>query len=259
MQRQLFASTRSCPFGCRYCFARFSDYHRPTELSVSALRPDCSIIYPNCDGELLLEEAALERLNTLATSLGHPAVISFSTKGRLGSSQVEKLSQIHAMLMRTGRGFLKVSLSFSTISAIPSIEPGTASLQQRLMGLELLVRFGIPRAITIKPLLPFIAIEEYQELVRLTRPFTDCFLLGDLYLDAGGSFVADLDPGLIGERRISWLSGQPVWPVVEDRPLKEALHSFINGQGGVAFDSDTDLVLGMLDRGLGGYHGSCVD
>ncbi len=236
MKRILLSSTKKCPFGCKYCFARFSQY-RP-ELTLEELERDrqkaigVELLYPACDDDLFARKDAIAILKRTA-SFG--CSISVSTKAELRDGVVAELKTLAEQMAASGL-ILKVGISFSTRAFILEIEPGTAKYEGRLKNIGMLSKNGITVSLNLKPLLQGQSSKEYVEILEDAAKWTDLLLLGDEYVDIH-------DASGLGTREVSWLEGHPQWPFRDDPPLLAEVKKCGADLGYNIFDSDLSLMV----------------
>ncbi|GAI01245.1 unnamed protein product, partial [marine sediment metagenome] len=93
-------------------------------------------------------------------------IISFSTKAKMNNNVIEKINLINQNLTNKNKGFIKVSVSITNKSMIDELEPFASSFEERIETLKLLNKYKIPNSVILKPILPFIDVEEYQEIIN---------------------------------------------------------------------------------------------
>jgi hypothetical protein len=251
VKRRLLSRDRPCPFRCLYCFAEFPEYtSRELFVAYPRIDDDTEILYPSCDGEFLLQRDPLGAIRTVYENSDRFCIVTFSTKAPVGERLVEQLAVLNAHLFASGRGFIKLSVSITNKSRIAELEPGTASYRDRLLTLERLSIYDLPRSVTLKPLLPFISLNEYKEIVEETRQYTDSYLLGDLYVSTRSPFYANYIDGkyLVEQRSVEWLDEQPCWSVIRAPELQHGIEACISRLGAYAFDCDTGVVQHFIQK-----------
>ncbi len=242
MKRKFFSSNKICPYGCLYCFSKWENYKNFNPFTVTKLDNNFDIVYPNCDGEFMLDDYK-DIINDIYHNTSKYIVTSFSTKGILKESDISYLSIINNELISKNKGFIKVSISITNVTRISEIEPHASSYEDRINSLELLFKYNMPRSVTIKPVLPFIGIEEYYKIINDSSRYCSLFLLGDLYVSESTQFFKNYIKGKyqLVNRRINWLSGN-VWKTVEDNDLKYNLKHHISYANCHSFDCETELI-----------------
>ena len=239
---------RPCPFGCKYCFGRFSQYKQPIALdkldSHKNLLEKVSVIYPACDIDLFAYSDATHILREL---MPYNRSISVSTKARLNEQTVAQLSNLATSMARASL-ILKIGISFSTKYAIEQIEPGTASYEERLFNLKLLSEYQVPTCVILKPVLPFIPIDEYLAIVNDTSKLSGSYLSGGTYLDVNNLLGAFEDDSLEYElespvfQSVGWAINEPIWPVIQCHSKRLVIRNHVLELGLSHFDSDVELM-----------------
>jgi DNA repair photolyase len=246
-RRAFFSGNRDCKLGCRYCFAKFDNYvsETPHTPYSSSIPDDVGILYPSCNGDFFSDSIVRDALKQTVYETDKRILVSISIKSRLALGQAQELAEMNAKLARDRRGLVKCSVSITTKNHLEEYEPRAARYGQRLDSLELLAEAGVPRSVNLKPVLPFIGVEEYQAIVDDCAVYSDVFLLGGLYLDGSSAFgrkIAKDFPLLIGKRQVEWLPGRPVWQYCADEKQIASVRGHIRSKGKKACDSDIDVV-----------------
>ena len=255
-KRILLSNERKCPFECSYCFAELDCYaqQKPRMLTINSLNLESEspvIIYPSCDSELTLDEQNLRILKDIISSHRYP-ILSFSTKRKLSDSQLDKLATLN-QLLKEKESFLKVSVSLSNKNRLGVIEKKASTYQERLETIERIQQKNIISSVNIKPILPFIALDEYFEIVDDFSNYTKFFMLGSLYIDKNTSFgneVINNYPSWICSRNVSWLPDKPDWLVCENKTLLKDIRDRIISNGALCFDSDISLINKLIINGV---------
>lgn len=246
MKRKLYARKNSCGANCLYCFAQWGNYNQPSWESEQNFT--CSeevVIYPCCDGDFFQQSIGLDELYN---KCGHKKnYISISTKQDLSDEQIEMLTEINDKLIYENKGFIKIGIPFTSKSRIDEIEKGTAPYDVRKKLLSRLMEKGLNVCVVIKPLLPFISVEEYIELINDLK-FVKKFLIGDLYVDINSSFYQNyIDKSLFVQKRlVKWLDGNVTWDVIEQTEKKAAITDYINNIKCEAYESDIEVIRSFM-------------
>lgn len=169
-------------------------------------------------------------------------IVSFSTKQSLSDEILAYLKSIHEKLQENG-GFLKLGVSITTKSMLEEIEPNTASYQERIEMLKRVVSMKIPSAVILKPILPFISIEEYWSIIDDTD-FVGKYLTGSLYVHPDTDFfklyIANKYAAEI--KKVNWVNSECRWlSIVQDERINE-IQRYIEAKGLVEFSSDVALL-----------------
>lgn len=242
MQRILLSSQKVCTFKCAYCFTRRNDYRYRSLFPVGKAKHTADILYPLCDVEMNLKEN-VELLNELCKE---GKIISISTKSIISAQELEELVLINNFLRKRG-AFLKIGIPITSKSKLSEIERGAAEYQERMNNLQKLRMAGIPSSLVIKPVLPFVPISEYEEIIDAAIGYTQHFLLGGLYVDKKSVFYQQyLTPYETVRRKVSWLEERPKWDYIEFEETMSSLKSHILIRGGMWFENDADLLKNIL-------------
>ena len=246
-KRMLFSSSCTCKFGCRYCFAKFDCFVSMQNMSVFSLQTigNDYVIYPTCDGEFFNDKHAMIQLENFVNSTKNQIKISVSIKYPITLKQALFLQKLNQQLINDGRGFIKCSLSITTKHNVEKYEPNTPDYSKRIQALKLLAEVGIPTSVNLKPILPFVPVDEYCEIIQDTSAYAESYLIGGLYIDIKTKFglmVSTNYPHLISTRVVNWLPGKPLWNYCEDSMQIESIRQFIIKSDRKIFDSDIDLI-----------------
>jgi DNA repair photolyase len=250
LKRLLLSNGARCPFGCRYCFASFSQFPPPISLSDLEKNPkllsDCSVLYPSCDSDLFARPGGVE---VLARAVDFGVSISVSTKAEIDDASILAIISLADRLKIKGH-ILKIGVSFSTKHSISKIEPRTSSYETRLETLRKLSIAGIPSCAILKPIIVEISPEEYSEIVQDVSEFADAVVLGAEYLDHNLLSGACLDrPGLtVSYRTVKWLSHSPVWACSTVAPHIEDIIRSCVACGIDWYESDLDFMESLLSE-----------
>jgi DNA repair photolyase len=258
-ERALFASARQCPFGCRYCFAKFDQFapnHPLPRFSDNDAKED-DIIYPTCDGEFFIDSRAKSELEDLVNSTRKSVRVSISVKFSVREREARFLRALNDRLEGAGRGLIKCSISLSTKDQIDEIEPQTPGYGQRLRALRILAEERVPTSVNLKPILPFVSEAEYNEIVADTAPYTAAYLVGGLYIDAKSEFGQKIKldySSFVSPRLVDWLPNRPEWEYCENPSQLKSIRQSIAAKGRQAFDSDLLVMDYLLSRSARGRH-----
>jgi|GEM_PF-6486596 len=254
LTRVLATDSLTCPFACKYCFAKTPQYIKlkqdlPTLESLS--NDDFDVLYPSCDSEYFISKVTREKIYSLLQSGNRRFIVSISTKTSISDRLLDEVVAMDQLLRKEARGFIKLGVSISTKSMIQLVEPGTSTYSDRLRALDLVVSAGMAASINIKPILPHVSASEYLEIVRDTLEFRVPYLLGPLYIDRDttwGQQVAALWPEMIRERRVLWLTQEPVWPAIVDGEKERLITAEVIANRGAAFTSDSALLATLIPK-----------
>ena len=174
-----------CSNGCGYWFSNWEN-HTGFSLSFSPLNGvGWRVVYPVCDSEANIQ--GLEFWDDMERCLREnpKCILSLSTKNMWSDEMLDKLRR---MGEKFGRERIKLSVSFSCKAQIGEIEPRALPYDLRIYLLRKVAERGILHSVMMKPLLPFVPLEEYMEIVDDTCPFCADYVSGDLYLDRSTLF-----------------------------------------------------------------------
>ena len=239
-----------CPFGCKYCFARFAQYEPPLSLHDVERDPDLlddiSVIYPACDVDIF---GIANPLDLLRRTARFNRSICISTKAPLSMKVVQELRKIGEYLGNQGE-VLKVGVSFATRRQIQTLEPRTACYATRVGNLRMLQDADVLASVVLKPLLPDVPLKEYTDIIDETREYTRHFVVGDEYVDEA-TLRTDADGGpakSVSWRRVNWIRGNPVWPVRTSHGLSHDVVQYIRDCDCEAFVSDLTLMSSLRQQ-----------
>lgn len=181
---------KPCPLGCLYCFVEAPGY-KPVgnvgnQEGVSTLKYEVEetdgvrILLPAHDIELFRVKDWYPKLLAL-TDLGLDTIVA--TKSSLKDKQVAQLVEVDKKLAEKG-ALLQIGVSIPRLDAesTRAIELYTQPPEKRIATAQRLYEAGIATNIAIRPTLPFVPDEEYEELIQRTAPFCDSYLTSPLYL-----------------------------------------------------------------------------
>jgi DNA repair photolyase len=244
MKRKFLSYTRGkCKSNCLYCFTHWNIEH--TNFDILTDFNENVIIYPLCDndiGDLSDSGKILDYLVNCLSMQSKYSIISISTKTCLPLNFIQQVRKINDLYAE--RGFIKLSVSFSRRNDIDVIEPGSASYGDRILLLKSISEYNIPTPVIVKPILPFVNIKEYFELISDINKYTNSVILGDLYVDDRDKFYKEYIQNryTVTKRKVSWLKNFPAWSVVESTEMVKALKDYISAMGMKYYDSDSEYL-----------------
>ena len=243
--RMMLHALIDCPYQCQYCFAKWEKYQN-NFMSIENIGNNI-IIYPFCDSEILFQnyKDCLSSIVDKSINENKRIIISISTKTNLSNSILNDLELIHEKL-KINSGFIKLGVSFSNKS-ISSIEKGTSIYWERIDLLRRLSKYSIKVAVVLKPILPFIVLNEYIEIVNDTIRFTDKYLLGGLYVQEQTGFYKKYiqDKYITELRKVNWLTGVS-WLYIDSTKTQKEIEGYVLTQGKSVFNSDQELIESWL-------------
>ena len=242
--RKLFSANSRCNAECAYCFAKWSEiYTKQPEFELEIIGEGEAIVYPCCDGEFFEQQNYLCIINSIMDKM-EKVYISISTKKRIAPYMLTALTDVNKKLIDKNKGFVKLSISLSNKEHIPEIERGTLSYYERLEMLRKISLAGMPTSVTIKPILPFIPVQEYFSIIDDIAPIVDRVLLGGLYICPDTDFYNKYIEGkfVTEKREVTWLVGKPAWDYVVNAEQIEQIREYAIHKGILPFDSDIELI-----------------
>lgn len=248
MKREFFSGDVSCSANCLYCFAKWQDEKsKHPKFSVEKIlnsNDDSVVIYPCCDSDFFKQNIILDDVLKLDNKFIY---VSISTKRMISVEQLDYLKKLDSELKQKNRGFVKLSVSFSNKYFIDELENGTMSYGERVNLLRQVQDMGIYTSAIIKPILPFISLTEYKEIID-DLAFVKKFLLGDLYVDFNTEFYKKYICGKYNAniRKTVWLNEPEYWNVIVDDEKKLLLHKYIEKKNCDSFESDISLIMSYI-------------
>jgi len=245
MNRKLLSSKIKCPNGCKYCFANFREYFNKTQIGIEE---EIDIIYPSCDSELFLSE-----IEGFLVNQKHIKIISLSTKNIISQENLCRIKELNETILKNRNGFIKLSVSFTCKNMVSIIEPRCATYNQRIELLSKISSIDIPTSVIFKPILPFIPVEEYYEIITDTMMYSNLYLIGGLYFEKNSKFNEEhtLSQYLTENREINWLEHKPIWAYIPSTDIIDKIKSRINEFNLQAFDSDISLIQTIYNQRYG--------
>lgn len=247
--RKFLSASAPCKAGCKYCFAKRSDYLCQSALKVEQenISTDEIILYPCCDGDFFDQMSLVESVKRVANHY-KKVYVSLSSKSYPSDEHIKQLLALNAWLSDREKGFVKFAISLSNRTMISEIEPGTMSYETRVGLAKKIKSTSLPLSLTIKPVLPFISEHEYFSILEDFRPYLDHVLLGGLYVDPTSSFYHDYiqDRYVCVKRNVVWLSDHPDWDYVEDEEQMKRIEQFAKTLGMKVFASDSLVVQSLI-------------
>jgi len=249
MERHFFTTGHDCYNKCQYCFEIFNT-NKFSEIScrdVENFNLNNCIIYLSCDTEFLfLDKRAIAFFDEYVLKSKNFNVFSFSTKNNIDESNLSCIKDINDKLKERNIGEIKISISLSNKHKINEIEEGTATYKERLSSAKKLLQNGIKTTVLIKPVLPFIEIEEYQEIVNDFMSIgIRHFVTGSLYFKEDTPFFEKYIKGKdynITTKEIHWIGNKPIWSQIYSSDTINKLSEYISSLNGFHYNSDKELI-----------------
>ena len=157
-----------CDHGCTYCYAssyipRFSQC-RPKKNLIQRIRSEAAKLtgeiisisnssdpYPRLEAKMRLMRSCLETLS------GHKCKVQIITKSSLVTRDIDLLTKITSMVSMT------ITTDDEEIARL--LEPYAPSVSERLKAVQKLVQKGLPTAVRIDPIIPFVN-DRFEKLVE---------------------------------------------------------------------------------------------
>ena len=242
--RLLYSGEKECGCSCQYCFAHcITDKSSFTKISTASISEKEAIIYPCCDCEFSDQDLFVDSIRNISKKLDK-VYISMSTKKDIDDYLLNTIASFNNELVSEKKGFIKIGISLSNKKRIKEIEPNTASYEKRLEVARKITNYNIPLGLTIKPILPFIDVDEYLEILDDYKHITDKVLIGGLYVNTNSTFYKEyeLSRYVIEKRKVEWLPDRPEWDYIKDLDKEQRIinHAICNGI--MVFESDVDFV-----------------
>lgn len=224
--RVLTYSRLSCPLGCRYCFAEDVNFDQKKQVAylsaqqlelLGRLPEEVKMIMPGCDTELFQDKK--EALSALWSLSNFKKDIAVITRLFLSPAVVKELCAINAKLEATGN-MLTLSISLPCMESAKEWEPKGSSPNRRIQTLKNAFAAGLRTMVAIRPLLPTVADEELENIVKQTKDFCAGYYSGPLYLKSMENQVlkkADMAELQIEKLQPPWMPENNVFYKVEKR------------------------------------------
>lgn len=239
MDRYFISCDNACRGGCLYCFSKWKEYKKFEHESKPR---DNTIIYPNCDGNMFDNNfrITIEQFSKLQKKYS----LSISTKFDISGEDLIFVKRIHEELCRSSKGIVKLSISFSCSNSLEMMEPQTADYDKRIQLVKRISEIGVPYTTIIKPILPFIDIEEYYRIIDDTIRYSPYYLIGDLYVSDKTYFYEKYikDKWCTELRNVEWNGENGPWQVVVDNQKRKEIADYIVLNGGKVFESDEKVM-----------------
>ena len=174
-------------------------------------------------------------------------MFSFSTKRMLDDADLLYIKSLNDKMSVSKKGQIKLSISITTKTMVDQIEPNAASYYDRLALAKKIVELGIPSSVMLKPVLPFVPIDEFREIVDdFCAIGINSFITGDLYVEPDSVFFRkyiENSPWTIKRKKVSWLKSKPTWTSVDSSvDLITEIKQYIREIGAHHYDSDQEFI-----------------
>lgn len=236
-RRVLVPIARSCPFGCRYCYAADGVIAPNDDVDIERVAAEVDripgdsydIIQLGYDGDPIASAKALRRLLPRLVATGKH--VNISTKGTASPSLRSFLGEMH-------RGTpLGISLNVSATcwDSAPEIEPRTPTPARRLRTASTLtVEHGIPFVLSLRPLLPSVPDSELFTLLDHARDNgAAAAVTGPLYVLPDGRNMAWTKETFdnVPPTRVTWSPAPVHYRRIEDSARIDRLRVYAESLG----------------------------
>lgn len=193
------------------------------------------------------QQGIIDDIKNIADTVNN-LYISVSTKRNLSVSEIDNILILNKWLTDNQKGFVKFSIALSTKTMIDDIEPGTMSYSERVSLIKQLNQNSIRVSLTLKPILPFVPLQEYLDVIEDFKPYINHIAIGGLYLNPISAFYKKYikDKYICKKRTVSWLNSHPEWYYIEDEEKIKQIESFSNKNNIQIFKSDEELIKSMI-------------
>jgi len=243
-ERIMMRNDIKCPYGCQYCFSKWDKFKNSIFSNSKVINYENNIIiYPFCDSEIVFQNYSeiLSNVIEYVNQSQRQIIISISTKSDLPHKILSDLELVNEILNKFN-GFVKLSISI-TNKNFQHIEAGTSSYNERINLLKRVNDYNIMSAVTLKPILPFVPLKEYYEIIDETSDFTEKYLIGGLYVDINTDFYNNYIKNKyeVIHRKVNWLNNE-IWHYVNSNQTQKLIKEYIEQRGKDYFVSDTSLI-----------------
>jgi DNA repair photolyase len=252
MKRVLLSFDKNkCPYNCLYCF---NNWNVPNDnydqIPLIDFKEDI-VTYPFCNNDI----GAVNNIEFLGNYLENCiisqskfVIISIATKTNLSDELLNVISLLNQKY--SNKAIIVISVSISCKSMIKDIEPNAATYEDRLLLLNKCNSIGIPSSVLIKPILPFINIGEYNQIIDDVAIYVKSVVFGDLYVNSDNNYFYNKyinNIFKIKTRIVSWLKRKPSWPVIESIDTVNQLKEYTRTKNIQCFNNDVDNVIFLRD------------
>lgn len=245
-----------CKFKCAYCFAAEPSYvPNSSTLSTDIIQVlkerinDYDVLMLSCDTELFQNpHMALKTLEDLVP-LGKD--ITFSTKMILGSSVLNRLSEIQAQLERLNK-ILSISVSIPMIDKSEEIEVGVPSPVRRMAFLKTLKDFGFYPYVGIRPILPpsLVSDEEIGRIVEGSIENSYGYIIGPYWFKEDKFQLLGNEKLPIFQRKVQWMEDDSLWYIYEDKEREQQIAQIILRKGGTFYERSSEALVAIKNKHL---------
>lgn len=209
-----------CSYKCKFCYVN-GPYRKYARREVGEIfdwlhdkRDQYSIVYISGDTDSFAPPRTMVALDLLDRLLTLDIDVLFTTRYVFSAEERQILHSISAQYARKHKLFVPC-ISISQLTH-PELEPPPIpSPSARFDQMKWLYHIGVKALLTVRPFMPYIAGEEYAEIVRQGAPYSAAVLGGDLYSDEEG----------VIDNTIRQAMGIPITGIDGDNVTKQPLDS----------------------------------
>jgi len=247
--RVLTYSKLSCPLDCTYCFVEGMNFNQEKDIAylsekqfelIRQLPEEIKIIMLGCDTEFFQhKDEALQTLEKLS-ELNHD--ISVVTKLPLPEQYIEKLRSIVENIDEHGNLF-SFSISLPCTESSRIWEPKIPSPEKRIKTLENVYKSDIKTLVALRPLLPTVNEEEFEDIVSRTKDYQYGYYSGPLYLkDLNHPSIQGISDLEIEEVQPPWMPEGNIFYKIEKKGQMEMLANIIERHGQQLYEGAADAI-----------------
>lgn len=190
------SSTKYCPFGCAFCYVQDLHYHKYPHWDASEIvtflkderekGKKFNIIYVSGDTDSFASPRTSEGIKLLESLEALDADITFTTRTIFNDDELFRLKSI-SQRQKKKKLMLVAAISIPRLYSAPHLETiNTPQPQERILTLKKLKKNGLFTMLALRPFLPIIPLNEYKEIINLTKDFIDVVLGESWYVDKNG-------------------------------------------------------------------------
>ena len=227
---------RYCVYKCPFCyvdagFLKYASWDIPQIIDwIKSVRQPYDIIYVSGDTDSFGPPRAQEGMNLLRELLQFGVDLLFTTRAPLDDGLLRQLETINAESRANGK------LCFGCVSVAqlhhPHLEPHPIPPpRERIAQLGRFKDLGLTAVLAMRPFLPIVPIEEYLEILTLSREHADIVLGEVWYADQAGKLEAGVFRGADAEysftlKEMDFDENKEIWKVFEGREIEARVRQF---------------------------------
>jgi DNA repair photolyase len=236
-RRVLVPIARTCPFGCRYCYAEDTAIAPNDDVDLARVAAaldrlpgdSYDVIQLGYDGDPIASAQALTTLLPRLVATGKH--VNISTKGTASPSLRAFLGEMHRA---TPLG-MSLNVSATCWESAPEIEPRTPLPGRRLRTASALsTEYGIPFVLSLRPLLPSVPDSELFTLLDHARDKgAAAVVTGPLYVLPDGRNMAWSNETFddVAPTRVTWSPAAVHYRRIEDSARIDRLRGYAESRG----------------------------